>query len=131
MIYMKVAGEGFCGKGSGRYTGWLVLDSCTVNKDTKKPPTVISVAVTKEKDESSPGLMRWSLIGERRNVEIHFNSGDLTVLSIALEEVCLIYHLGGGWEIMELMPLRGSVTERGGVAPSGAGEKLAGKQRRK
>jgi len=100
-IYMKY--EGATGTGTGKYTGWIELQSCQmgvnrgVNSSTGKAsdressvPAVSEIVATKFQDSASGALFKESLSGKGKKIIIDFVKDDGTpYLSIELENVLI------------------------------------------
>lgn len=100
-IYMKF--EGIKGTMTGKYAGWIELDSCQIgpyrrvvnatggasNKEASKP-VASEVVITKTQEESSTQLFRESLNGTPKKVTIDFVDGDGSpYLTIILESALI------------------------------------------
>lgn len=106
-VYMNY--EGITGTGTGKYNGWIVLESCQLGKNnantsnnssSRKSEQIVvqDVVVSKLMDNTSARLSLESVRGEGKKVIIDFVAGGESVpyLSIELENVIISsYSIGG------------------------------------
>ena len=103
-IYMKT--DGITGSATGKYNGWIELDSVQLNPGRSftsstgrvaardaSPPSVSEIVVTKHTDVASTKLFQASLGGGGKKVVIHFvkedSKGQVPYLALELENTLI------------------------------------------
>ena len=110
-IYMHI--EGITGSGTGKYQGWIELESAQLSTNRvssssigrnanreASTPSVSEIVVTKSTDVASSALFRESLSGQGKKVVIHFvkddSKGQVPYLALELENTLISsYNVSG------------------------------------
>ena len=100
--------EGIVGSATGKYNGWIELESCQLGNTRAvrgfsgigaTSPSISEIVITKYQDSSSPHLFTEALSGKQRKVTIDFVEKEQSApyLSIELEGVLISgYSTSGG-----------------------------------
>lgn len=103
-IYMKY--EGVNGPLTGKYQGWIELESCQIGSYQSNPSgksVTSDVTVTKHSDSSSTSLFKEAAQGTGKKVTIDFVKDETAYLSIELEKAVIFhYSIDKGFEILAL-----------------------------
>lgn len=95
-IYMKY--EGIEGSATGKYKGWIDLESCQLNPYVRSGRVGASeIVVTKSHDTASPQLFKEGLTGTGKKVTVDFVKGNIApYMSIEMEGVLISSYSVGG-----------------------------------
>ncbi|MBK8812127.1 MAG: type VI secretion system tube protein Hcp [Acidobacteria bacterium] len=84
-IYLKF--EGIEGTGTGKYKGWIELQSCQIAPERGTSNALATITCTKFNDSSSPGIFSEAAGGSEKKATIVFVKGtEAPFLSVELEK---------------------------------------------
>ncbi len=87
----------------GEHQNWIVCKSCTIPTERPEVQTTMGkvtdrtrahldfsdIQLKKSMDNSSPGMMKWNILGDGRRVKIHFTNAKHWYLELELENCIL------------------------------------------